>query len=100
MDCKPRGPAHLSSPKGTFPVADRAWKVRLWPTPLLISTLRTGASWRILGIGLVATALLALANFLLGQHQARLAESLLESERLTNDVETTSPASQRSGQRR
>ena len=71
------------------PVADRAWKVRLWPTPLLISTLRTGASWRILGIGLVATALLALANFLLGQHQARLAEALLESERLAADVEAT-----------
>ena len=70
-------------------VANRAWKVRLWPTPLLVSTLRTGAPWRILGIGLVATCLLALANFLLAQHQARLAESLRESERLTADVEAT-----------
>ena len=68
------------------PVVDVAWKMQLWPTPLLISTLRTGAPWRILGIGLIATALLGVANYLLAQHQARLAVALTESKRLAADV--------------
>ena len=71
------------------PVADQAWRLRILPTSLLVSSLHTGAPWRILGIGLTATLLLALANGLLTQHQARLAASLRESERLTADVEGT-----------
>lgn len=68
------------------PVVDRAWKLRLWATPLLIADLHTGASWRILGIGTVAALLLAFANVLLAQREARLAESLRESKRLAADV--------------
>ena len=72
-----------------IPVADRAWKLRLWPTPLMEATLRTAAPQRILTIGLLSTAILAIANFLLAQRQARLGQSLLESERLAAAVETT-----------
>ena len=72
-----------------IPVADRAWKLRLWPTPLMIATLRTAAPQRILTIGLLSTIILAIANFLLAQRQASLGQSLLESERLAADVEAT-----------
>ncbi len=72
-----------------IPVADRAWKLRLSPTPLMTATLRTAAPQRILTIGLLSTAILAIANFLLAQRQARLSQSLLESERLAATVETT-----------
>ena len=72
-----------------IPVADRAWKLRLWPTPLMVATLRTAAPQRILTIGLLSTLILAIANFLLAQRQARLGQSLLESERLAADVEAT-----------
>jgi PAS domain S-box-containing protein len=68
-------------------VADRSWKLRLWPTPMLMATLRTGATQRILVIGLVAAAVLATANFLLGQRQERLSASLHESTQLAADVE-------------
>ena len=71
------------------PVADRAWELRIWPTPLLIASLHTGAPWRILGIGLVATLLLAFANYLLTEHQRRLATALRESTRLAATVEET-----------
>ncbi len=72
-----------------LPVADRAWKLRLWPTPLMIETLRTAAPQRILTIGLLSALILAVANFLLAQRQARLGQSLEESERLAADVEAT-----------
>lgn len=72
-----------------IPVADRAWKLRLWPTPLMVATLRTAAPQRILTIGLLSTLILAIANFLLAQRQARLGQSLQESERLAADVEET-----------
>ncbi len=71
------------------PVADLAWKVRLWPTPLLLSTLRTGQPFRILGIGLVASLVISVATFLLAQRQAHLTQSLRETERLAADVEAT-----------
>ena len=71
------------------PVADLAWKVRLWPTPLLLSTLRTGQPFRILGIGLVASLVISVATFLLAQRQAHLTQSLHETERLAADVEAT-----------
>ncbi len=71
------------------PVADLAWKVRLWPTPLLLSTLHTGQPLRILGIGLVASLVISVANFLLAQRQAHLARSLRETERLASDMEAT-----------
>ena len=77
------------APPRFIPVADQAWKLRLWPTPLLTATLRTGAPPRILIIGLVATLIAAAANYLLAQRQARLRDSLQESERLTVDVEVT-----------
>ena len=70
-------------------VADVAWRVRLWPTHLLLSTLRTAQPWRILGIGLLASAVTAIASYLLNQHQARLTQSLRESERLASDVDVT-----------
>ena len=82
-------PSIYVAPPRFVPVADHAWKLRLWPTPLLTATLRTGAPPRLLSIGLVATFVVALANYLLAQRQARLRESLQESERLTADVETT-----------
>ena len=72
-----------------IPVADRAWKLRLWPTPLMVATLHTAAPQRILTIGLLSTLILAIANFLLAQRQARLGQSLQESERLAATVETT-----------
>ncbi len=72
-----------------IPVADRAWKLRLWPTPLMVDTLRTAAPQRILTIGLLSTLILAIANFLLAQRQASLGQSLLESERLAATVEGT-----------
>ncbi len=72
-----------------IPVADMAWRVRLWPTPLLLSTLRTAQPWRILVIGLLASVVTAVASFLLTQHQARLTQSLRETERLASDVEET-----------
>lgn len=72
-----------------IPVADRAWKLRLWPTPLMVATLRTAAPQRILTIGLLSSVILAIANFLLAQRQASLGQSLQESERLAADVETT-----------
>ena len=84
----PTPPAYVA-PQRFIPVADHAWRLRLWPTPLLTATLRTGAPPRILIIGLVATLVLAAANSLLAQRQARLHESLQESERLTADVEAT-----------
>ncbi len=71
------------------PVADVAWRVRLWPTPLLLATLRTAQPWRILVIGLLASAVTAVASFLLAQHQARLTQSLHETERLAADVDET-----------
>ena len=71
------------------PVADVAWRVRLWPTPLLLSTLRTAQPWRILVIGLLASAVTAVASFLLTQHQERLTQSLHETERLAADVDET-----------
>ncbi len=71
------------------PVADLAWKVRLWPTPLLLSTLRTAQPQRILGIGLLASLVIAVANFLLAQRQAHLTESFRETERLAADVDAT-----------
>ncbi len=72
-----------------FPVADRTWKFRVNPTPLLVSTYHTSAPQRILLIGLLASFALALANHLLAQREQRLAESLRESERLAADVEAT-----------
>ena len=81
-------PAYLLADRH-FPVADRAWKLRLWPTPLMVATLRTAAPQRILTIGLLSTLILAIANFLLAQRQSRLGQSLLESERLTADIEAT-----------
>ena len=72
-----------------IPVADRAWKLRLWPTPLMVATLRSAAPQRILTIGLLSTLILAIANALLAQRQARLGQSLRESERLAATVETT-----------
>ena len=77
------------APPRFIPVADHAWTLRLWPTPLLSMTLRTGASPRIVTIGLVASLVVAAASYLLGQRQARLQESLGESERLTADVDAT-----------
>ena len=71
------------------PVADMAWRVRLWPTPLFLSTLRTAQPWRILVIGLLASAVTAVASFLLTQHQARLTQSLHETGRLASDVDET-----------
>ncbi len=70
-------------------VADQAWEIRQWPTPLLVNSLHSGAPARIVWIGFVATLLLAFANFLLTQHQARLAASLRETTRLATDVEST-----------
>ena len=84
----PRAPAYLIDARHV-PVADRGWKVRLWPTPLLLSTLRTGQPFRILGIGLVASLVIAVATFLLAQRQAHLARSLRETERLASDMEAT-----------
>ena len=72
-----------------IPVADLAWKVRIWPTPLLLSTLRTAQPRRILGIGLLASLVIAVANFLLAQRQVHLARSLRETERLAADVDAT-----------
>ena len=73
-----------------IPVADRAWKLRLWPTPLMVATLRTAAPQRILTIGLLSTIILAIANFLLAQRQAQVwAFRCVQSERLTADVEAT-----------
>ena len=69
------------------PMADMAWRVRLWPTPLLLSTLRTAQPWRILLIGLLASVVTAVASFLLTQHQARLTQSLHETGRLASDVD-------------
>ncbi len=77
------------APSKFIPVADHAWTLRLWPTPLLSVTLRTGAPPRIVTIGLVASLVVAVASYLLGQRQARLQESLGESERLAADVEAT-----------
>ena len=68
-----------------IPVADRAWKLHIWPTPALAATLRTAAPQRILVIGLVASLVVAAANFLLAQHGQRLGESLRETERLASD---------------
>ena len=67
------------------PVADRAWKLRIWPTAALAAVLRTAAPQRILIIGLLAALVVAVANFLLAQREERLAESLRESERLAAD---------------
>ena len=82
-------PTVYVAPPRFIPVGDHAWKLRLRPTPLLTATLRTGAPPRILTIGLVASLVVAVANYLLAQRQARLAASLKESERLTADVEAT-----------
>ncbi len=71
------------------PVADVAWKMRMWPTPQLIRTLGTTAPNRILGIGLLAALITGAANFLLSQRQRRLSESLRESKRLAAAVEAT-----------
>ncbi len=68
-----------------IPVADRAWKLRLWPTPALVATLHTATPQRILIIGLLASLVIAAANFLLVQHGERLGESLRESVRLASD---------------
>ena len=67
------------------PVADRAWKLRIWPTASLAAILRTAAPQRILIIGLLAALVVAVANFLLAQREERLGESLRESERLAAD---------------
>ena len=67
------------------PVADRAWKLRIWPTAALASILRTAAPQRILIIGVLAALVVAAANFLLAQREERLGESLRESERLAAD---------------
>lgn len=85
---EPPAPAALVDERHV-PVADLAWKVRLWPTPLLLSTLRTAQPRRILGIGLLASLVIAVANFLLAQRQAHLTQSLRETERLAADVDTT-----------
>ena len=85
----PAADSHPPMAERHVPVVDLAWKMRLWPTPLLVSTLRTGAPWRILGIGLTATGLLGVASYLLAQHQTRLAVSLSESKRLAADVAAT-----------
>ena len=84
----PTVPARLVDERHV-PVADLAWKVRLWPTPLLLSTLRTAQPQRILVIGLLASLVIAVANFLLAQRQASLTQSLRETERLAADVEAT-----------
>ena len=83
-----KGPGFLVEER-FIPVADRAWKLRLWPTPLMVATLRTAAPQRILTIGLLSTIILAIANFLLAQRQASLGRSLRQSERLAATVETT-----------
>ena len=67
------------------PVADRAWKLRIWPTAALGSILHTAAPQRILVIGMLAALVVAVANFLLAQREERLGESLRESERLAAD---------------
>ena len=85
---EPTAPAALMDERHV-PVADLAWKVRIWPTPLLLSTLRTAQPRRILVIGLLATLVIAVANFLLAQRQAHLAQSLRETERLAADVDAT-----------
>lgn len=84
-----RRPPNFLVAERYIPVAGRAWKLRLWPTPLMVAALRTAAPQRILTIGLLSTLILAIANFLLAQRQARLGQSLLESERLAADVEAT-----------
>ena len=68
-----------------IPVADRAWKLSIWPTPTLAATLRTAAPQRILIIGLLATLAVAAANLLLAQREERLAASLRETKRLAAD---------------
>ncbi len=77
------------APPRFIPVADHAWTLRLWPTPLLGVTLRTGAPPRTVTIGLAAALVVAVASYLLGQRQTRLQESLGESKRLAADVEAT-----------
>ena len=67
------------------PVADRAWKLRIWPTPTMMTTLHTAAPQRILVIGVLAALVVAVANYLLAQREERLEESLRESERLASD---------------
>ena len=69
-----------------FVVADRSWKLRLWPTPQFVSTLQTAAPQRILALGLLTALIVAAANYLLGQRQARLEASLGESRRLAADL--------------
>jgi PAS domain S-box-containing protein len=71
------------------PMADVAWKIRMWPKESLIATLGTTSPNRILAIGLVAALITAVANYLLAQRQRRLSASLRESERLTEAVEAT-----------
>ena len=68
-----------------IPVADRAWKLSIWPTPTLAATLRTAAPQRILIIGLLATLAVAAANLLLAQREERLSASLRETKRLAAD---------------
>lgn len=81
----------VSSPAGAVvnshvAVADRTWKLRLWPTPQFGAALRTAAPQRILALGLLAALSVAAATFLLAQHQSSLAAALRESKRLAVDV--------------
>jgi PAS domain S-box-containing protein len=91
----PTAPANVPLPPSSLiaerhvPVADVAWKIRLWPTPRLIRTLGGTSPKRILGIGLVATLITGVANYLLAQRQRRLSASLRESERLADAVDAT-----------
>jgi PAS domain S-box-containing protein len=71
------------------PMADVAWKLRMWPKQSLIATLGSASPNRILAIGLVAALISAVANYLLAQRQSRLSAALRESERLTEAVEAT-----------
>lgn len=67
-------------------VADRSWRVRLWPTAQFVAALHTAAPQRIFGLGLLATLVVAAATFRLGQRQESLAASLRESTRLAADL--------------
>ncbi len=83
--------AAVSSPAGAVidshvAMADRSWKLRLWATPQFIAALRTAAPQRILALGLLATAVVATATFVLARRQESLAASLRESTRLAADV--------------
>ena len=82
-----------------IPVADHAWKLRLWPTPLMVATLRTAAPQRILTIGLLSTVILAIANFLLAQRQAAPGAVFAGERTIGGDRRSDEPAPERPRQR-